>query len=64
MGGQLLANSMGLASRSTSIRMRGTSTPVLGKLYMLLVMLTFLALDGHLVLIELLANGFRRCRSA
>jgi flagellar biosynthesis protein FliR len=31
---------------------------VLGTLYMLLVTLTFLALNGHLVLIETLAQGF------
>ena len=29
-----------------------------GTLYMLMVTLTFLALNGHLLLIELLANGF------
>jgi flagellar biosynthetic protein FliR len=59
MGGQLLANSMGLSFAFNVDPMRGTGTPALGQLYALLVMLTFLALDGHLALIEVLANGFK-----
>lgn len=55
MGGQLLANSMGLGFAFNVDPMRGTGTPVLGQLYMLLVTLTFLAINGHLVLIEILA---------
>jgi len=39
--------------------MRGAGTPVVGQLYGILVMLTFLALDGHLRVIEVLADGFR-----
>ena len=59
MGGQLLANSMGLSFAFNVDPMRGTGTPALGQLYALLVMLTFLALDGHLALIEMLVQGFR-----
>ena len=59
MGGQLLANSMGLSFAFNVDPMRGTSTPALGQLYALLVMLTFLALNGHLATIEMLVNGFR-----
>jgi flagellar biosynthetic protein FliR len=59
MGGQLLANSMGLSFAFNVDPMRGTGTPALGQLYGLLVMLTFLALDGHLALIEVLVDGFR-----
>jgi flagellar biosynthetic protein FliR len=59
MGGQLLANSMGLSFAFNVDPMHGTSTPALGQLYALLVMLTFLALDGHLALIEALVDGFR-----
>lgn len=58
MGGQLLANSMGLGFAFNVDPLRGASTPVLGQLYMILVTLTFLALNGHLVLIELLAHSF------
>ena len=59
MGGQLLANSMGLSFAFNVDPARGTGTPALGTLYALLVMLTFLALDGHLALIEVLVDGFR-----
>jgi flagellar biosynthetic protein FliR len=58
MGGQLLSNSMGLGFAFNVDPLRGTGTPVLGQLYMLLVTLTFLAINGHLVLIEILADGF------
>jgi flagellar biosynthesis protein FliR len=58
MSGQLLANTMGLGFAFNVDPLRGASTPVLGQLYMLLVTLTFLALDGHLLLIELLTQGF------
>ena len=58
MGGQLLSNSMGLGFAFNVDPLRGSSAPVLGQLYMLLVTLTFLAINGHLVLIEILAEGF------
>jgi flagellar biosynthetic protein FliR len=58
MGGQLLANSMGLSFAFNVDPMRGTSTAALGQLYALMVMLTFLALNGHLALIEMLVQGF------
>ena len=58
MGGQLLSNSMGLGFAFNVDPLRGVSTPVLGQLYMVLVTLTFLAINGHLVLIELLAQSF------
>jgi flagellar biosynthetic protein FliR len=59
MGGQLLANSMGLSFAFNVDPMRGSSTAALGQLYALLVMLTFLALDGHLAVIEMLVGGFK-----
>ena len=46
-GGQLLANSMGLSFAFNVDPLRGVSTPVLGQLYVVLVTLTFLALNGH-----------------
>ena len=58
MGGQLLSNTMGLGFAFNVDPLRGTGTPVLGQMYMLLVTLTFLAINGHLVLIEILAEGF------
>jgi flagellar biosynthesis protein FliR len=59
MGGQLLANSMGLSFAFNVDPMRGTGTPALASLYAILVMLTFLALNGHLMLVEVLVDGFR-----
>jgi len=59
LGGQLLANSMGLSFAFNVDPVRGASTPVVGQLYSLLVTLTFFALDGHLTLIEVLVDGFR-----
>jgi flagellar biosynthetic protein FliR len=59
MGGQLLANSMGLSFAFNVDPQRGASTPVVGQLYMLLVTLSFLALDGHLALLDALTQGFK-----
>lgn len=58
MGGQLLANTMGLGFAFNVDPLRGVSTPVLGQMYMILVTLLFLAINGHLVLIEILVQGF------
>ncbi|HYM34192.1 MAG TPA: flagellar biosynthetic protein FliR, partial [Steroidobacteraceae bacterium] len=58
MGGQLLANSMGLSFAFNVDPQHGASTPVVGQLYMLLVMLTFLALNGHIALLQALTHSF------
>jgi flagellar biosynthetic protein FliR len=60
MGGQLLSNGMGLSFAFNVDPLRGTSTPVLGQLYMIVVTLTFLALDGHHLLLRVLVDGFRQ----
>jgi flagellar biosynthetic protein FliR len=59
MSGQLLANSMGLSFAFNVDPLRGASTPVLGQFYSIIVTLTFLALNGHLALLEVLVDGFR-----
>ncbi len=59
VGGQLIANSMGLSFAYNVDPLHGTETPVVGQLYSILVLLTFLALDGHLRLLQTLAEGFR-----
>ena len=59
LGGQLIANSMGLSYALSLDPVRGTGTTALGELYSIFVTLVFLALDGHLRLIEVLADGFR-----
>lgn len=58
IGGQLLANSMGLSFAVNVDPLHGASTPVLGQFYTILVTLTFLALNGHLFLIDALVQGF------
>ena len=59
LGGQLLANGMGLGFAFNLDPLRGVSTPALGQLYVVLGTLTFLALDGHLALITTLADSFK-----
>ncbi|WP_266171328.1 flagellar biosynthetic protein FliR [Dyella subtropica] len=57
-GGQLVAQSMSLGFAEVVNPQGGGSSPVLNQFYLLLVTLLFLAMDGHLRLIELLADSF------
>src|SRR5690348_2548236 len=57
LAGQLLANSMGLSFAFNVDPLRGSSTAALGQLYIILATLVFLALGGHLALIEVLVHG-------
>ncbi len=59
LGGQLIANGMGLGFGFNIDPIRGASTPALGQLYVVLGTLVFLALDGHLALIGTLVESFR-----
>jgi flagellar biosynthesis protein FliR len=59
MGGQLLANTMGLSFAFNVDPLRGASTPVLGQFYSLIATLTFLALNGHIAIIEAMVDGFQ-----
>lgn len=59
LGGQLIANSMGLSFAFNVDPSRGASTPALGQFYLLLTTMTFVVLDGHLALIEALVAGFQ-----
>jgi flagellar biosynthetic protein FliR len=58
LGGQLLANGMGLGLSFNIDPLRGVETPALGQLYVLIGTLTFIALDGHIALIETLVASF------
>ncbi|KEA64291.1 Flagellar biosynthesis protein FliR [Marinobacterium lacunae] len=58
VGGQLIANQMGLGFASMTDPANGTSVVVLGQFYLMLVMLMFMAMDGHLVIIETLSTSF------
>jgi flagellar biosynthesis protein FliR len=59
LGGQLLANTMGLSFAFNVDPQRGSATPALGRFYMVIATLTFLTLDGHLRLMELVVDSFR-----
>ncbi len=58
LGGQVIGMSMGLGFAVFLDKTRGVSVPVLGQLFLMLGMLIFLALDGHLAMIRLLAESF------
>ena len=58
LGGQVIGMSMGLGFAVFLDRARGVNIPVLGQLFMMLGMLVFLSLDGHLAMIQLLAESF------
>ncbi len=58
LGGQIIAMSMGLGFAVFLDRARGVNIPVLGQLFLMLGMLVFLSLDGHLALIRLVADSF------
>jgi len=59
LGGQVIGMTMGLGFAVFLDRARGVSVPVLGQLFLMLAMLVFLSLDGHLAMIRLLAESFR-----
>jgi flagellar biosynthesis protein FliR len=59
LGGQVISMSMGLGFAVFVDRQRGVNVPVLGQLFLMLGMLIFLSLDGHLALIRMLADSFR-----
>jgi flagellar biosynthetic protein FliR len=58
-GGMLIGQSMGLGFAELVNPTSGTNVPVIGQFYMVLVTLLFLAMDGHLQVISLLADSFR-----
>ncbi len=55
---QVISMQMGLGFAMMIDPQSGTSVPVLGQLFSIVVTLVFLSLDGHLLLIEMLANSF------
>ena len=58
-GGILIGQAMGLGFAEMVSPMTNTSSPVLGQFYLVMVSLLFLAMDGHLQVISLLADSFR-----
>jgi flagellar biosynthesis protein FliR len=59
LGGQVIANGMGLGLAFNIDPLLNVETPALGQLYVMLGSLTFLALDGHIALIDTIVTSFR-----
>ena len=57
--GQTISLSMGLGFATLVDPQRGANTTVLGQLFMIIGVLTYLAIDGHLVLLGTLARSFQ-----
>lgn len=58
-GGQVISLQMGLGFAIMVDPQNGAQAPVLSQFYVLMVLLIFLGLDGHLVMIEILTDSFR-----
>ncbi len=58
-GGQVVANKMGLGFAQMVDPQNGVQVPVLSQFYLILATFVFLLLNGHLILIELLARSFQ-----
>jgi flagellar biosynthetic protein FliR len=59
LAGQLVATTMGLGFATLIDPNRGASTAVVGQFYLILGMLIFLSLDGHIALVGVLAESVR-----
>ncbi len=59
LAGQLIGQSMGLGFASMVDPLNGVQVPVVSQFYQVLVTLIFLGFNGHLVLLEVLADSFR-----
>ncbi|RMG55032.1 MAG: flagellar biosynthetic protein FliR, partial [Gammaproteobacteria bacterium] len=59
MAGENIAYGMGLGFATLVDPENGVQVPVVGQYFLILATLMFLGLDGHLILIEMLAESFR-----
>lgn len=59
LAGQFISMQIGLGMANMMDPANGVSVPILGQLYMIIVSLLFLIMNGHLVVIEVLAESFR-----
>lgn len=57
--GQTIATTMGIGFASLIDPQRGANSPAVGQLFMAFAVLTYLAIDGHLMLFAELARSFR-----
>lgn len=60
MAGQILSMQMGLGMAVMNDPIHGDSAPIVSQLMLIFCTLLFLALNGHLVTLELLVESFRR----
>ena len=60
IAGQSIAMAMGLGFASIIDPQNGVQVPVVSQAFLIMVTLVFLALNGHLLLIEVLAESFHR----
>lgn len=60
IAGQSIAMAMGLGFASIIDPQNGVQVPVVSQAFLIMVTLVFLALNGHLLLIEVLAESFQR----
>lgn len=58
IAGQIIAMQTSLGFASMADPMSGGASPVVGQFYLLLVMLLFLGVDGHLFMIEMIIRSF------
>jgi len=58
VAGQAIGQLMGLMMASMVDPTNGNQVPIIGQLYLLLATLLFLAVDGHLIMIRVLAESF------
>ncbi|MCZ8129761.1 MAG: flagellar biosynthetic protein FliR [Steroidobacteraceae bacterium] len=58
LAGQVIALTAGLGFATLVDPSRGVTTPVVGQLYIIVGLLMFLAVDGHLLLLQVLADSF------
>lgn len=59
LAGQVIANTMGLGFATMVDPSRGASTVVVGQFFLIFGMLLFVSVDGHIVLLGVLADSFR-----
>jgi flagellar biosynthetic protein FliR len=57
-GGQVIAMQMGLGFASMVDPQNGQQVPVLSQFYLMMTTLLFLAMDGHLIMVKVIADSF------
>lgn len=58
VGGQMVAQQMGLGFAALQDPQNGVQVPIVSRFYSIFLILLFLAIDGHLVIIEILLDSF------